>query len=59
MSGSFESRQWTACVHRLDRSLYSHPKEFLVNGVRTPDAQRRIEPITLHHAGQLAQHITD
>ena len=23
------------CVHRLDLSLYSHPKEFLENGVRT------------------------
>ena len=28
MSGSFESVQWNACVHRLDLSLYSHPKEF-------------------------------
>ena len=24
-----------ACVHRLDLSLYSHPKEVLENGVRT------------------------
>ena len=28
-SGSFESVRWNACVHRLDLSLYSHPKEFL------------------------------
>ena len=35
MSGSFESMQWNACVHRLDFSLYSHPKEFWGNGVRT------------------------
>ena len=35
MSGSFESMQWNACVHRLDLGLYSHPKEFLGNGVRT------------------------
>ena len=35
MSGSFESMQWNACVHRLDLSLYSHPKKFWVNGVRT------------------------
>ena len=35
MSGSFESMQWNACVHRLDLGLYSHLKEFLVNGVRT------------------------
>ena len=27
-SGSFESVQWNACMHRLDLSLYSHPKEF-------------------------------
>ena len=35
MSGSFESVRWNACVHRLDLSLYSHPKEFLGNGVKT------------------------
>ena len=27
MSGSFESMQWNACVHRLDLGLYSQPKE--------------------------------
>ena len=27
--------RWNACVHRLDLGLYSHPKEFLGNGVRT------------------------
>ena len=26
---------WNACILRLDLSLYSHPKEFLGNGVRT------------------------
>ena len=31
----FESMQWNACVHRLDFGLYSHPKEFLGNGVKT------------------------
>ena len=35
MSGSFESVQWNICVQRLDLSLYSNPKEFLGNGVRT------------------------
>ena len=25
---------WHVCVHRLDLDLYSHPKEFLGNGVR-------------------------
>ena len=34
MSGSFESVRWNACVHRLNFGLYSHPKEFLGNGVR-------------------------
>ena len=27
MSGSFESVQWNACVHRVDLSLYSHRSE--------------------------------
>ena len=35
MSGSFESMQWNACVHRLELGLISHLKEFLGNGVRT------------------------
>ena len=35
MSGSFHSVRWNACAHRLDLGLYSHPKEFLRNGVRT------------------------
>ena len=35
MSGSLESVQWNACVHRLNLGLYSHPKEFWGNGVRT------------------------
>ena len=35
LSGSFESMWWNVCVHRLDLTLYSHPKEVLGNGVRT------------------------
>ena len=35
MSGSSESMWDNATVHRLDLSLYSHPKEFWGNGVRT------------------------
>ena len=31
MSGSFESVRWNARVHRLDLSLYCHPKECLGN----------------------------
>ena len=68
MSGSCESAWWNACVHRLDLGLYSHPKEFLGNGVKThvnfkgkknplyrkTFLQRRIEPTTLHLAGQRA-----
>ena len=70
MSGSFESMPWDTYVHRLDLGLYSHPKHFLGNGVRTPcqlqgknspqpEAQRRIKSAPLHHTGQQAQHITN
>ena len=62
MSGSFESVRRNACVHRLDLGIYSHPKEFGVNGVRNHvhskgkfpllEAQSRSEPVTLHHTGQ-------
>ena len=65
--------RWNACVHRLDLGLYSHPKEFWGNEVRTHfnskgkipstgkknSPQRRIEPTTLHPAGQRAQHTTN
>ena len=34
-SGSFESVRRNACVHWIDLGLYSHPKEFWRNGVRT------------------------
>ena len=74
MSRSFESVRGNACVHRLDIGLYSHPKEFWGNGVRTHvnskrkilsspseknSPQRRIEPMALHPAGQGAQHTTN
>ena len=35
MSLSLESVRWNACVHSRDLGLYSHPKEFWGNGVRT------------------------
>ena len=67
MSGSLESVRWNSCVHRLDLGSYSHLKEFLGNGVRTHvnsngkipstgenSPQRKIEPTTLHQAGQRA-----
>ena len=44
MSGSFESVRWNACVHRLDLGLYSHPKEFWGNGVRTHVNSKGIIP---------------
>ena len=62
MSGSLESMPWNACSHKLDLSLYSHPEEF--GGIKSetrstpreksslPEAQRRAEPMLLHHAGQ-------
>ena len=59
-------------MHRLDLGLYSHPKEFGGNGVRThvnskgkipstrkKSPQRRIEPTTLHPTRQWAQHIAN
>ena len=63
-SGSFESVWWNACVRRLDLGLYSHPKEFLGNGVWThvkskgkipytgKFPQRRIEPAALWTASR-------
>ena len=36
MSGSFESLQWNACVHRLNLSLCSHPKEFFGEWSQNP-----------------------
>ena len=67
MSGCFEFAQWN--MYRLDLGLFSHPKEFFRNGVRTHvnskgkfpllEAQWRLEPTMLRHAGQLAQHATD
>ena len=35
MSRSLEPVWWNACEHRLDLGLYSYPKEFFGNGVRT------------------------
>ena len=34
MVGSFKSQWWFACVHRLDLSLYPHPKQSLGNRIR-------------------------
>ena len=69
MSGSLESMRWNACVHRPYLGLHSHLKKVLGNGVRghvnskvkipSTRAQRRVELVTLHHAGQPAQHTTD
>ena len=65
MSGSFESMQLNACVHRLDLSLYSPLKEFWGYGVRAhvnskgkksplleKFSSRRIKPTRQHQAGQ-------
>ena len=61
--------QWNACVHRLDLSLYNHPRVFRVwsqnlcqlQGKKSPllEALRRDEPLTLYHTGQQTQHTTD
>ena len=50
MPGSFESVWWNACVHRLDLSLYFHPKVFWGNGVRTHvNSKRKISSTTKIH----------
>ena len=69
MSGSCKSVRWNACVHRLDLRLHPHPKEFQgmeSEPVLTPreispllEAQRRIEQVMLHQAGQWAQYTTN
>ena len=69
MSGSLESVRWNACVHGPDLGLYSHPKEFGGNGVRThvnpkgkissTGGSEGCQTATLHHVGQRAQHTTD
>ena len=56
-------------MHRLDLGLYSHPKEFWGNAVRThvhskgnipsTESQRSIEPTKLHQAEKRAQHTTN
>ena len=59
MSGSFESVRWNACVHRLDLVLYSHPKEFWGNGVRTHANSKGKIPSTrkiLLRGGPIPQH---
>ena len=58
MSGSFESVRWYACVHRLDLGLYSHPKEFWGNGIRTHVNSKGKVPSTgkiLHRGGSNPQ----
>ena len=34
LSGSLESERWIVCEHRMDLGLFSHPTEFVRNGVR-------------------------
>ena len=45
MSGSFESVQWNACVHRLDLNLYSHPKEFFGERSQNPCQLQEKNPL--------------
>ena len=67
MSGSFESVQWNVCVHRLDYTLIRKSfkgmksEPLLTPMEKSPTSekkspQRRIEPSTLHQAGQRVQH---
>ena len=71
ISGSFEPMPRNACVHRLDLGLYSHPKEFWGERVRTHANSKgksplpvkfspeEIESMMLHQAGQRTQHTTN
>ena len=52
MSRSLEFVRWNACVHSLDLSLYSHPKEFLGNGSEPIVTPR--EKVRGSNAGQVA-----
>ena len=45
MSRSLESVRWNACVHKLDLDLYTHPKEFWGNGVRTRVNSKEKSPL--------------
>ena len=64
----FDSVPWNAYMCRLDLGLYSHLKEFLVNGVGNHVNSKGKMPSTwgsdevwtmmLHQAGQRAQHTT-
>ena len=45
MSEFLESVRWTACVHRLDLGLFSHPQEFSGNGVRNHVKSRGKNPL--------------
>ena len=69
MSESFDSVQWSACVHRLDLGFYSliqifegmESEPMLTPREKSPlsDAQGSVEVARLHHAGQRAQHTTN
>ena len=72
-SGSFESVRWNACAHRLTRPRFTLSSErvwgeWSSNPCELQDTnpcyqksspQRSIEPMTLHQAGQWAEHTTD
>ena len=65
MSGSLESVRRNACVrdqtpvYTLIRESFEAKKSESKGKSPLPEAQRRIEPTTLHHAGQRDQHTTD
>ena len=52
MSGSFESVQWDACVHRLDLGLYSHPKEFWGKESEPKSTPREKSPLLVQFSSE-------
>ena len=64
MSGSFESVRWNASVQTRFRFILSSESFWGIESepiftLREKSPQRRIEPTTLHQAGQRAQHTTN
>ena len=53
---------WTLVYTLIQKSFYGMESEPMLTPREKsplPEAQRRIEPMTVHHSGQQAQHTTD
>ena len=43
LSGSFDSVRWNACVHKLNVSVFSHPKE--LSGVESESVSSLVKSV--------------